>query len=288
MIIQKILLFGLMLGGLVFGLSPAISGEETVSKSAWEEFSLAEGPKDRPIKILTTTQIKDNQKAAIFKSYLIGKIKDEVEIILLDGDKNGLYGEAGSDFIVLGDSPYGLPMSAVVNLNNKLYEFKMAGPAKVALKPFAGKTGTVDLAGKFKAAAPLAMAVINFGNNYFDAARKNTVVPCETYSLWLGYIEDKDIHAAIRGGGMEKITVAEKDAISGQNAIAVKWGMPLRLEFESNIDEKTGKITVTTRGLKVFGSANEEYFSFAPDMLPLVEVTDASGATVNKGSFCKT
>ncbi|MFH1228121.1 MAG: hypothetical protein V1701_09500, partial [Planctomycetota bacterium] len=257
---------------------------QTVPKNdLWEDYKLVEASaQSKPIKVLTPNQIKGNKGPATFKTYLAGKIKNNLEIALIDGNKNGKYDELGSDLIVFGDSDYAVPMSNMISIKNKLYEFKMDQVQhKVSIKAYDGKTGTVDLLSKYNNEASLSLAILTSDNNdYFDVSNnKSFVLPCGSYSLWLGYIESPNVHMAVRGGRMERIEVAEK-----KNTV-VKSGGELRVDFQYAMNDKQTQIGISYCSLRVFGGSNEEYFNFGPALLFQVQVTDSRKEVVNKGVF---
>lgn len=278
-----------------FGISEPNSSSK--GNDGWEYYSLSETSKGTPLKILATSSIIKNKDIETFNRYLTCKLKDGSKITLIDGDGDKQYNNFGVDIMVLGDSHYGIPLSKIINLNNKLYELNIIENNKMGLKLYEGNTGKVDLISKYAGSVPLNLIVVTSSKDVFFnvANNKSFVLPCATYSLFLGYVEEKGVHAAIKGDKMDKIEVipADEDNKEPTPPVVLKWGSPLRFDFEVSVtkskDKKeSNKITVLGNSLKVLGSANEEYFSFEPVLAPAVEIKDSQQKTVGKGSLCPT
>ena len=299
------------------GERPKNLAQSDTSVSDWKDYplSLVDNTIDRNpyafVKVLTPLLIQNNPTPTVytetiqtiqsslpgkFAVYAKGKVEG-VDLILIDEDKNGKYNEMGTDVMVIGNSPYGIPLGRIINIKNKLYECKVAPKGeKVSLKPYEGKYGVLDLTGNFKCPSKLNLAIVNplVGVNkttpysddiYIDVANdKNILLPCGTYQLWLGYIAEGTSHVAIRQNEMGSIEIREEFEKEGQRKpTAIKWGAPFRIDFQFTV--KGNEVTVPCASLKVFGSANEEYFNFFPSLLPQVEVIDSKGHLVAKGAF---
>jgi len=228
-----------------------------------------------------------------FAVYAKGKVEG-VDLTLIDEDKNGKYNEMGFDVMVIGDSRYGIPVSRIININNKLFECKVAqGGEKVSLKPYEGKYGVLDFISSFKCPSKLDLAILNStvkkrlnsDDIYINVANnKNMPLPCGAYELWLGYIEEGTSHVLIKQNEMESTEIREEFDKEGQRKVtAIRWGAPFRIDFQFTV--KNNEVTVPYGSLKVYGSANEEYYNFSLPLFPQVEVIDSKGILVAKGTF---
>lgn len=282
--------------------------EETQSTNGknWKDYPLSlvnntiDKKADAYVKVLTPLLIQNNPTPAVytetiqtiqsslpgkFAVYAKGKVEG-VDLILIDEDKNGKYNEIGTDLIVFGKSPYGVPLSKIVSINKKLYECKVAPKGdRISLTPYEGKYGILDFISNFKCQSKLDYAILNLDNICIDVANdKNILLPCGAYQLWLGYITEGTSHVAIKQNEMGSIEIREEFEKEGQRKpTAIKWGAPFRIDFQFTV--KYNEVTVPCASLKVFGSANEEYFNFFPSLLPQVEVIDSKGHLVAKGAF---
>ncbi|MFH1228001.1 MAG: hypothetical protein V1701_08900 [Planctomycetota bacterium] len=262
-----------------------------------KEYTLTLVSKVKPgLKVLTPAIIQSNPEIiAPFTTYTTGKIEG-TDIKLIDDNKDGEYNGVGVDVVVIGDSPYGIPVSNVVSIKNTLYNFTVEpNGQKITLKPYQGEYGVVDMISGFKCPSQLDLAIINCGRDiYLDVAKdKKTKVPCGTYTLWLGYISEASNHVAVRQGRMEPITVTNEagDSPDQKKTTLVNWGGPCRLEFEGSCDKKEVKkvVTLNVRAIyssaRIFGKSNEEYFGFNPHLAFQIEVTSAKEGKIAGGAM---
>lgn len=264
----------------------AAKDTESVEAKDWKDYPMDVVVNKKPaVKALTPQTIQNNQPApGQFTSYSKGKIED-TDIVLISTNQNDMYDEIGTDVMLIGNTEFGVPVSKVINLKNKLYECQIDPKGeKISLRPYAGECGEVDLVSGFKCQTPLSLAILNSSEIYIDVAKnKKTLLPAGDYTLFLGYVEQGELHAAIRKGQMERITVSGAADESGKKkAATLKWGGPFKMDFDFTADEK--KVTVSPSKIKICGSAGEEYFGFKPPMLPQVEVLDSKGEQVAKGA----
>jgi hypothetical protein len=259
---------------------------EDLQDATRTDYQLSANKKDEPIYIHTPARIIKGQIPTYVKNYLTGEVKDGFKITLVDENRNGKYDDIGKDLILLGTSRFGIPLSNIINIDNKLYDFKIdTTQSKVSLKAYNGKSGMIDLISGYNSFSPLDLIVVKSNNgDYFDVSKsKSFALPSGEYSLYVAYIKDKDgkneFRIMIKGGKMKKIEITGDD----NKVETVKWGIPLRLECQCVIDEN--KVNIPAKTIKVFGSANEEYATLWPRLLPKVEVKDANGVIVNSNCF---
>jgi hypothetical protein len=300
---------------IIVGYTQFNMGLAQNENDGWKEYALTKPAKAAPLKILTPEQLLDGKKhnkpPESYENYLTGNISDGTTLKLVDVDKNKQYDDVGKDVMVIGNATYGVPFSKTINIKNKLYSVKVdVGDLKISLKQYEGATGKVDLVSKYKCNIQLEMAIITSGNgDFFDVAKnKSFFVPCGTYSLYMGYLtEGKVMHMAIKGDKMERIEVKKAEG-NNNDATVVSWGGPLKFDFNVNIGKKTepvskdkkatgkpqeknktvAELTIPYHGIKVVGSANEEYLNFSTKLMPEVEVKDTKGedALVGARNFC--
>jgi hypothetical protein len=280
-----------------FGLIiiPDIRSEDTASTRSVEvkDYPLAvtDNTNKRPssfVKVLTPQLImEDKHVPEEFPVFSGGKVEG-VELMLIDQNKNGSYDEIGTDLIVVDKSRYGVPVSSIINLKNKLYECKVAPKGdNISLKPYEGKCAELDLISGFKCPTQLDLLIVNSGDIYVNlAGNKKALVPCSSYNLWLGYIEEGTSHVAIKQNQMKPIDVVEAADKDGKMIpVSVIWGASFRFDFDVAVDD-FDKVKVTYKSIRVYGSTDEEYYNFSPKIFPQVEVLDAAKTQVSKGAFC--
>jgi len=269
-----------------------LTGEDTQSVKDWKIYPLSlvdnsiDKKADAFVKVLTPLLIEKNQHLpGKFAVYAKGKV-DGVEVSLIDENGNGKYNEIGTDTMVIGDSHYGVPLSRIINIKNKLYECNVdSGGKNFSLKPYEDKYGELDFVSNFKCPTKLNLAILNSDDIYIDVANnKKVAIPCGAYKLWLGYIEEGTSHVAIKQNKMENIEVTEEFDKPGQRKLTtVNWGASFKIDFDFTV--KDNKVQVPYGSLKVFGNANEEYYHFIVSLFPQIEVIDSKGALVAKGAF---
>ena len=280
---------------LAFLSIPGIRAQDNASTRSIEvkEYPLAvtDNTKNRPssfAKVLTPQLIMaDKHVPGDFPIFSIGKVEG-VELMLIDQNQNGSYDEIGTDLMVFDRSRYGVPVSSVINLKNKLYECKVDPKGqKISLKSYEGKCSELDLVSGFKCPTAADLLIINSGDIYIDlAGNKKALVPCASYNIWLGYIEEGTSHVAIKQNQMKPIEVAEAVDKDGKMIpTAIQWGASFRFEFDFSVDD-SNNVKVTYKSLRVYGVTEEEYYNFSPKIFPQVGVLDAKKDLVSKGAFC--
>lgn len=294
---MKKILIALLICSFGFIIIPDIRSQDTASTRSVEvkDYPLAvtDNTKNRPstfVKVLTPQLIMaDKHVPGDFPIFSVGKVEG-VELMLIDQNQNGSYDEIGTDLIVFDKSRYGVPVSTVINLKNKLYECKVDPKGeRISLKPYEGKCAELDMVSGFKCPSQLDLLIINSGDIYINlAGNKKALVPCNSYNLWLGYIEEGTSHVAIKHNQMKPIDVAETADKDGKMIpTSIVWGASFRFEFDFSVDDQD-KVKVSFGSIRIYGSTNEEYYNFSPKIIPQVEVTDAKKEMVNKGAFCPT
>lgn len=260
-------------------------GEPTGPK----RYELTMVEKGKKIKVMTPNLMQTGAGAPEeFAVYSTGKI-DDLEITLIDANKNESFDEIGTDAFILGKSLYALPVSRVISVKNKLYECEIDNTGGwITLTPFQGDCGEVDMLSNFKCPLKPEMLVIKSSDIYLDVSKgKTTLVPVGSYNFWLGYIPEKKGSLAIKPGEMNNIEVAKTEDKDGKpKPVQVKWGGPYKLDCACTISD--GKVTIP-EAISVYGSAGEEYCNFLPSILPaMVEIFDASKKSVAKGAISRT
>ncbi|MFH1228122.1 MAG: hypothetical protein V1701_09505 [Planctomycetota bacterium] len=270
-------------------VSPNLSSAEETKSTAspeWKHYPLKLVKNQKPgIKAITPSTIHGYKDAfpSVILTYTTGKVEG-VEIALIDDNKNGAYNDVGTDVMIIDNYAYGVPLSTVINIKNKLYYFEVDDLTgeKVSIKPYEDECGMVDMVSEFKCDYPLDLVILNCGQDkYYDVVReKKTKLPCGTYNLWLGFVNEGANNVAIKQGQMENIVVTNEKKVN-----AIKWGSPFVLNFQCTADSK--EVKATYRDIKVSGKAKEVYYNFNPVVVPDVVITDAKKEPVTKGSFCK-
>lgn len=312
---QRILftIFCILLLTPILSLQPNIGlAQDTTSGIAgegWKDFTLIASPPKASLKrILIPAQLKDGNKhddpVQGYDAYLTGIIEDGQSITIIDADKNNQFNDYGTDIIVFGDSPYGIPFGKMVNIKNKLYHFKLDSAKHIAsLKPYDGEVGKVDMMTKYDCNAQPDLIILTSGNDdYYDVAKsKSYALPCGSYSLYLGFlVSGKAMHMVINGEKMDKIEVKKAEATT--DITTVKWGGPLICDFqvefrkppEPKKDPKNPNkpavkhpfdwiLFIGWQNRSILGVGKEEYFNFMPAVTCDVIVKDSKGKLAATG-----
>lgn len=286
---------------LALGLSLAITAsninllttDETqpINGKNWKDYPLsvvdkANNKLNIRVKILTPALMQTPKHVPTeFTVFATGKVEG-IELTLIDENGNGEYNEIGTDLIVFGKSSYGVPLSKIVNINKKLYECQVSSNGeKISLTPYEGKYGILDFIGNFKCQSKLDYAILNLDDIYIDVANdKNILLPCGIYKFWLGYMQAGTSHVTIKQNGMQSIEITDELNSDGRiKMTTINWGAPFRMDFKLSVVDN--KIKIPYGSLKVYGSANEEYFNIFPSLSPQIEVKDSKGQMVSKSAF---
>jgi hypothetical protein len=195
---------------------------------------------------------------------MTGSIKG-TPVRLIDQNNNGKYDDFGADAMVLGSGDAASYLSRVVSLGGTLYNFEVnADGSEVAVSPFVGETGTLNLREGFKSQGKLESAVIasegrDISFNLADA-KKGMVVPVGEYTLVYGTVTSGTEIVHVKAGKMAPIAVrAAEESVPA-------WGGPITAEFSYTHENDT--LTIRPTDLWFYGSAGEEYYSWVPDGAP--------------------
>jgi hypothetical protein len=260
--------------------------DDIPSNLVWKDYPLAVvDNKAKKIKVLTPLAIQAKKHAPEeFSTYAKGKI-DDIEIILIDANNNGVYNENCKDAMVFGNSFYGVPVSKIINIKDKLYYCKIESTGeKISLAVYDGKCGEIDMLSNFKCPVKLEMLIFSCDDVYLDVSQnKMAILPCGSYNLWLGYMSEKKGSAVIRQNEMKSIEVTdETDKDGKKKVISVQWGAPFKMTCDGFVKGNNAEVYET---INVNGVAGEEYFYVTPYLLPEVEILDATKKSVAKGGF---
>lgn len=214
--------------------------------------------------------LRDNREDSSYydfrrAGYWEGKLPDRKgeKVKITDENSNGWFNDYGHDIIVVGNKGPTF-LSKMIILDGRLYHMKVAASgAKVWLKPYAGETGGIDVANKFKAptGCKLVSVVIQAegGGPSFDVvpsarrpgAKKKTVVhvPVGEYVVIDGSLVKGRSSYRILQGFMEPFEVKK-----GETTV-LEWGKPMSLEFKV----EGLKFGISIRDCGVYGSASELY-----------------------------
>jgi len=195
---------------------------------------------------------------------MTGKIKG-VDIRLVDQDNNGQYNDFGKDAMIVGNGVNACFLSRVVNLGGSLFNLEVsADGAEVAVTPFTGEAGTLNLASSFTTQGSLESAVVSstsgdYSFNLADAT-KGVLVPAGEYKIEYGTVTSGAESVRIRSGKMKNFTVK-----AGETA-APQWGGPIKAEFTWT--HENGVLSIKPENVFYFGQAGEEYYNWKPDGQP--------------------
>ncbi len=199
-------------------------------------------------------------------------------IYLIDDNHDGYYDGYGADAMVVGRNRYASYLSQVVSIKGKLYEFKTNRPGSyIDLRPYTGKSGTLDLGRKFRAKGRLGAAVVKSGSMSFDAARA-TVVPVGNYTFSWGAVWKSKSWVRVSASTPLEVTEGKTTYLS--------WGAPFKIHFRAN--RQGTQVTVAPSSVRVSGKAGERYHTFYPHALtPGVRIrSQQTRKQLNAGTMC--
>ncbi len=178
-------------------------------------------------------------------------------IFLIDDNHDGYYDGYGADAMVVGRNRYASFLSQVVSIRGKLYQFKTNRPGTyVYLRPYTGKSGTLDLGRQFRARGRLGAAVVKSGSLSFDAARA-TIVPVGIYTFTWG--------AVWKGKSWVRVSASTPLQVTEGQTTYLAWGAPFKIDF--SVSRRGKQVTVSPSSLRVLGRVGERYHNFYPQAL---------------------
>ena len=191
---------------------------------------------------------------------LVGEI-DGTRIQIFDQNLNGRFDDFGQDAMVVGKDNVASFLSRVVAIGGKLHEIEVAADgASFTHKPFAGPTGTLDLASQFECSAKLQAAIVVSADGKYSfnlaGAASGQLVPAGKYTVRCGQVVLGDSRAQLQTGRMAAIDVAA----DGKQSIA--WGGPVQAEFAFH--RKGDQITFAPAEIWYYGKQGEEWSAFMP------------------------
>jgi len=215
------------------------------------------------------------------------------KLFLIDEDSNGKFNDYGTDALATGENPCACTLANVMMIGGKLYEVKASQSGKkLSLRPFATKTGKLDLVSGFKSKGNLLYAIVTGkvqdkkGNELTAAFNlagqaKGLEIPVGTY----------DFHAAAVGS-TSKLTAritksreCKQISVAESSSVKIDWGAPGRLDFSYNISSE-GKLSISPNSIQIYGAYGEVYSNLSFDeLVPNVQVKDENGTLIFSGSF---
>jgi hypothetical protein len=167
----------------------------------------------------------------------------------------------------------------VVEIKGKLYTLKMDPKGKKgSFQEFKGEVGTLDLAKSFKGPSFPQYAIVQCGDNYFNAAVKGGIkVPCGKYAFLKGRLDNGKKSCDIARGQMKELEVTTGATCQPE------WGPPLRIAFKPRM---AGEKVHMDINLEFFGKADEQYLNFA-DLItaPEILIKGKDGSVLKKDKF---
>jgi hypothetical protein len=207
-----------------------------------------------------------------------GKVAGET-LTVIDADCNGLFNDLGKDAVMIGKDKWASPLSGVVCIKDKLYALKMDPKGKKAsVQEFKGEVGTLDMVKSFKGPSFPLYAIVQCGDNYFNAAVKGGIkVPCGKYAFVKGRLDNGKKSCDIVRGQMKEVEVATGAACTPE------WGPPLRIAFKPRMMNEKVHMDAS---LEFFGKAEEQYVNFASLITaPEILIKGKDGSVLKKDKF---
>ncbi len=212
--------------------------------------------------------------------FMSGKVLGVV-VRVIDQNGNGRYDDFGEDAIAIGATSACSFLSKVVNIDGVLYDFEItADGSRIDVKPYAGKSGKLDLVSKFVSHGDLLSAVVKNGDVSFNlaGARSGMLVPEGKYEFVSGFVKKAGESAWIKRGRATPLVV------EAAAPTTLAWGGPVFAEFDYS---HLGEEVVVSPNVAFYGQAGEEYGPFAPEAKsPKILITDKkTGKLVDSGRF---
>ncbi len=187
-----------------------------------------------------------------------GKV-DGQKVRLFDQDGNGRFDDYGIDAMIVGRGKTATFLSKAISIGGKVMSFDVdRDGVKVALQPYSGSVGTLDLSSALTTKGKLLSAIVRSqdGDLSFDLARGVTKVPTGTYRIHSGSIGLGETTVSVRRGGAKDLVVTE------DSTCKLDWGGPARAEFAYQRDG--GKVEFRPDQVWYFGDSGEEYVNWNP------------------------
>lgn len=191
---------------------------------------------------------------------MVGQLAGE-RIQLIDQNNNGRFNDFGEDAMIVGRGKAACFLSRVANVKGQLYSIDVsADGTRVEATPFAGETGSLDLASELETKARMRSVVLKSasGDLSFEVSRATEAfeLPVGEYTVHSGQVALGKGHAELKTGRMKQVSVA-----SGETT-TLAWGGPVEAEF---IFHRSGdEITIGPREIWYYGRSGEEYSNFMP------------------------
>lgn len=208
-------------------------------------------------------RLKKDRSGAWFwstASIRTGKIEGQ-KLTLIDQNGDGFYGEAGIDAMIVGNGKTATFQSDVVRVGDALFSLTVERDGlKLAMQPYEGETGALDLAANLTTDGKLMSAIVVSEDRKlsFDLALfgDGKQVPIGTYKM----------HNAKIGLGAQRVTVnAEEievlDVEAGEET-NLTWGGPTHAEFA--VVRKGDSVILDPYQVYYYGDAGEQYVDWSP------------------------
>lgn len=243
-----------------------------------------------------TVQIFRVEGALRFRrhSFTAGKFQN-IKLFLIDENNNGRFNDYGTDALSFGNNPCACTLGEVMMIGAKLFEVKVSQSGKkLSLRPFAAKTGKLNLVSGFKAKANLLYAIVlgkikdEKGKEFtaaFDLAgqTKGANIPVGAYELHAAAVGSRNkLIAKIR-----KTDECKEITVTESSPVKIDWGAPARAQFSYNIDA-AGKLRVRPETIQIYGAYGELYCDMeVNELLPNVQVKNENEVIIMTRSFNK-
>ncbi|MEZ6014060.1 MAG: hypothetical protein R3F49_03025 [Planctomycetota bacterium] len=185
----------------------------------------------------------------------------DTEVCVIDLDGNGRYGDVGRDAIVVGDGDVAQLLGEAIHVDGELVHVEVdAAGATLAISPFEGATGTLDLRSALAAKGVLLAAVVvsEDGRQSFElsGAEDGARVPAGRYRL----------QSALLGLGEARVSVDAKDMapieVASGRSVELAWGAPIQASFE--VQRSGGDLVFDPAAVQYVGRAGERWIGWDP------------------------
>ncbi len=191
---------------------------------------------------------------------LIGDI-DGTQVQLIDMNGNGLFGDVGTDAIVLDGTGVAQFLGETLSLDGKLQAITVAEDGEsLSLTDFTGESGVLDLRSEFNGKGVMLSAVVQSadGKQSFELSSfdEGLTVPAGTYNLIGATLGLGDSRVTINPAGMKAMTV------SADAKTALEWGAPIKASFAY---QRSGReVVLNPNDVKYVGAGGEQWIGWNP------------------------
>ena len=185
---------------------------------------------------------------------------DGVAVRFFDQNSNGVFGDVGTDAVIIGRARTASFLSHTICVGGALYNINIDDQSSsLSYSAYTGDVGTLSVSVDTDAKVLGAVIRSDDGRYSFELSRMQTPVriPAGNYSLYSGTIGLGENRVKVKEGGSPTIKI--KPGAESQ----INWGGPVRADFTYR---RSGEeLQLSPKTIRYYGKSGEEYYDWYPD-----------------------